>query len=215
VLSLAGAAAAASSSPGDALYGVRSAVATAVQDVVDAITPARPVGPAPQVMAATPTATITPRGQDVSALARSLSAIRQIEDRLTLAESHLDEGRFRPAIQLLDQAESRFEQVLDLTVRAGLANRVEELRDRAAAMSAAAPTHKPTPSATEKAKPKPEAKRATPRPSRSAAAQRGSEAKPAAGGENVRGGESPRTIPSLPSRAQDARDRTGPSLRER
>lgn len=113
VLSLAGAAAA-SSSPGDALYGVRTAVASAVGSVLDAVTPSSPVGPKPEGVRASATATATAgiRGDQVSDQARSTNAIRQIKDRLATADRLIKQEKWTAALNVLAKAERSLEAVL-------------------------------------------------------------------------------------------------------
>jgi hypothetical protein len=173
VLSLAGAAAAAASSPGDAMYGVRSAVASAVHDAIDAMTPAAPIGPATAGPAvATPTATITPRGVAVSTAARSESAARQIVERLDTAQRLLDNGRAVPASQVLDQAERRLPLVTDATLRGTLNDRLTALRARAATLQAA-PSAKPSRPAEQANNSKSNDHKPAARPERTADSRRG------------------------------------------
>ena len=230
VLSLAGASAAATSSPGDPLYGMRSAVASAVQEVVDAITPAAPIGPVQNdpAAAATPTATVSPPGAAVSAAARSASAVRQIQERLTTADRLLDDGRAKPAGQVLDQAERRLPLVLDTTVRKSLQDQINALRARASAMLATPPSTKPQPERSapprrgdkgNEVRPEPDSRKATPKPERSAAANRGS-----GGGSSQAEDEATTEDTELDDRSgkarvpdvvQDARDgRSGPGRRD-
>jgi len=113
VLSLAGAAAA-SSSPGDALYGVRSAVASAVDSVLDAVTPSTPVGPKRDGVLAGPSATATAgiRGDQVSDQARSDNAVRQITERVATARRLIAQEKWAPALNVLAQAERSLAVVL-------------------------------------------------------------------------------------------------------
>ena len=198
VLALGGAAAAATSAPGDPMYGVRSAVASAVQEVVDAITPAAPVGPALSA-AATPTATITPPGRAVSTTARSISAVRQIEERLYTAQRLLDAGRPKPALEVLDQATRRLPLVTDLAVRSALAGQVADLRAAAAAAMTPPPV-RPEKPRDDDAKPSKDDRRPSPKATRAPAATR-----PATGGASTgrsEGAGKTRILPELPAAAQ-------------
>jgi len=168
VLSVAGAAAAATSSPGDPLYGVRSAVSSAVHNALDAITPPKS-GDAPAPVAATPTATISPRGAQVSAAARSAGAVVQIEERLTVAARLIDNGRGIAAGEVLDQAQRRLLLVSDVAQRSAFQLRIDALRARIAALpsSHGKPTSGP---AVDHGKPATHQPQARPRPSSTAAA---------------------------------------------
>ena len=139
VLSVGGVAAA--SAPGQPLAGVRSAVSSAVSDVVDAITPSSPVGPKPvATQPVTPSPQLTPPGDAVSAAARSASAVQQITANLDRAGVFLDAGKWAPAAEQLDAAERKLDFVLDPAVKAPLENRLASLR----AVLAAAPSAKPS-----------------------------------------------------------------------
>lgn len=199
VLSLAGAAAAATSSPGDPMYGVRSAVASAVHDALDAFTPSD--GSAAEApAAATPTVTITPRGTAVSAAARSASAARQIEERIATAERLLDRGRATAAGEVLDQAQRRLPLVLEAAQRAGYQQQIQQLRARA--LATAEPARGPQGGSGDD-RGKSEEKRATPRPSRSAAqvqrGQSGQQSPPAPPAER---GDSDVRLSHLPTQVQ-------------
>ena len=205
VLSLAGAAAAATSSPGDPMYGVRSAVASAVSEVVDAITPSEPIGPKPAAhRAATPTATITPPGVAVSTAARSISAVRQIEERISTAKRLLEAERPRAALQVLAQAERRLPLVTDAAVRAGLQGQVDALQAQAAAASTVAPDRTPRDKPDDKGTTKADGKKATPRPTRAPAAERRTET-PRVGESARQSDGDKRLLPELPAVADDRR----------
>jgi hypothetical protein len=135
-LSLAGAAAAATSSPGDAMYGVRSAVAAAVHEVVIAVTPAQPLGPSQPAAPAAPVVRESPRGTSVSAAAASAAAARQVVERLETAARLLAAGRREAAGQVLDQAERRLPLVTDPGLRAKLDAQLAELRAKVADLPA-------------------------------------------------------------------------------
>jgi hypothetical protein len=201
VLSLAGAAAAATSSPGDPMYGVRSAVASAVHDALDAITPSEPAGSvADAPAAATPTVTITPRGTAVSATARSVSAARQIEERLATADRLLDRGRATAAGEVLDQAERRLPLVLDAGQRSEYQRQIDALRARALATPKPPRGQQVTP---REDRGKGEDKRDTPKPSRSAAqVQRGQGGQQSPRPAPAERGNSELRLPQLPSQAQ-------------
>jgi hypothetical protein len=141
VLSIGGVAAA--SAPGQPLAGVRHAVADAVHNAVDAITPNQPVGPtvdATESASAKP----TPPGEAVSTAARSANAVNQIEANLARAADLIDKGRYEPAKNQLNAAASKLHYVTDTTVRAGLQSRLTALQARLAAMPTAKPTHGPS-----------------------------------------------------------------------
>lgn len=147
VLSIAGAAAAAA--PGQPLSGVRSAVASAVTSVVDAITPSEPVGPggAAGEPNARPTPSATPPGVIVSAAARDAAAVTQIRANLDRAATLLRAGHDAAAGQQLDAAARKLALVQDADVRAALAAELADLRAQLAAPHATAThpagTHKP------------------------------------------------------------------------
>ena len=207
VLSLAGAAAAATASPGDAMYGVRSAVASAVSDVVDAITPSAPIGPKSDASrAATPTATITPPGRSVAAVARSLGAVRQIEERISTAERLLDADRPRAAAQVLEQAERRLPLVSDDVLRADLQAKIDALQATAAAASAVAPDRTPRDRPTDNGKATADEKKATPRPTRTPAAERRSGSTPVGEGARPTDDDGTSVLPDLPAVADDRRN---------
>ncbi|MCW2569958.1 MAG: hypothetical protein JWO88_16 [Frankiales bacterium] len=141
VLSLGGVAAA--SAPGQPLAGVRSAVSTAVSDVVDAITPSSPTGSA-QVASThspKPTPRPTPPGDAVSAAARSAAAVRQITANLDRAAVFLDAGKYTPAKEQLDAAERKLVYVSDPAVKAPLAARLASLRVQLATNPSPKPSH--------------------------------------------------------------------------
>lgn len=137
VLSLAGAAAA-GSSPGDRMYGVRSAVAAAVSDVIDVITPGAADGTNRRTPSATTPLTSGRPGLAVSTAARAAVAARLIEERLATADRLLDSGRPRAAGEVLDQAERRL-PLVDAVKRAAYALQITALRDRAADLSVVLP----------------------------------------------------------------------------
>jgi hypothetical protein len=143
VLSIGGVAAAAT--PGHPLAGIRSAVSSAVANVIDSITPDSPVGPA--VVEAThagrPSPKPTPPGEAVSAAARSLSAVTQVTANLDRAAAFLDQGKYQPAENQLDAAARKLDYVLDTAVHARLASRLASLRALLATHPAAKPSHGP------------------------------------------------------------------------
>jgi hypothetical protein len=123
---------------------VRSAVSAAVSDVVDAVTPSSPVGPAvAPTQSASPTPKPTPPGDAVSAAARSAAAVQQITANLDRAAVFLDAGRYAPAKQQLDAAERKLGYVVDPAAKVPLENRLASLR----ALLNAAPAAQPSPAA--------------------------------------------------------------------
>lgn len=134
VLSIGGVAAA--SAPGQPLAGMRSAVANAVSDAVDAITPDAPVGPAlvDPTRTSTPSPKATPPGDAVSAAARSAAAVLQIEANLDRAVSFLDDGKYEPAQAQLDAAARKLDYVIVPADHNRLAARLAQLQARLAAM---------------------------------------------------------------------------------
>jgi hypothetical protein len=200
VLSLTGVAAAATSSPGDPMYGVRSAVADAVHNALDAITPSAPVVATEAPAVATPTATVTPPGVAVSTAARSASAARQIEERIDTAERLLDRGRPTAAGEVLDQAQRRLPLVLDLGQRTGYQQQIEALRARILATPepARGPQNRPDDRG------KSDVKRPTPKASRTAPQQQrgqGGEESGQTGGSTQTSNRDER-LPDLPLPAQ-------------
>jgi hypothetical protein len=139
VLSLGGVAAA--SAPGQPLAGMRSAVSTAVSDVVDAITPSSPEGPAQAASTHSPTPRPTPPGDAVSAAARSAAAVQQITANLDRAGVFLDAGKYTPAKEQLDAAERKLAYVLDPAAQAQLSGRLASLRVQLATNPSPRPSH--------------------------------------------------------------------------
>jgi hypothetical protein len=146
VVCLGGVAAAA---PGRPLSGVGSAVSSAVHNVVDAITPDSPVGPAATEpsddaspsSSASPTPRPTPPGDAVSAAARSASAIEQITANLDRAAALIHAGRMQAAAQQLDAAERKLAYVSDTASHDALAARLADLRARLGATPKPSPSH--------------------------------------------------------------------------
>jgi hypothetical protein len=141
VLSIAGVAAA--SAPGQPLAGVRSAVSSAVSGVVNAITPDKPVGPAAvkPVEAQHPSPKASPRGDAVSAAARSASAVLQVTANLDRAATFLDAGKYSAARNQLAAAARKLPYVADPSTRAALATRLSRLQARLAANPTPKPSH--------------------------------------------------------------------------
>jgi hypothetical protein len=135
VLSIAGVAAAA---PGQPLAAVRSAVSSAVSDVVHAMTPRSPVGPtaAKPSHSARPTPTATSRGDIVEAAVRNAAAVAQVGSNLDRASAFLDAGKYTPAGEQLDAAARKLGFVTDPSAHAVLATRLTSLRARLAARPA-------------------------------------------------------------------------------
>ena len=170
VLSAAGVAAAATSSPGSPLYGVRSAVSSAVHDALDAVTPSKSAPSAP--VAATPTVTLSPPGTQVSTAARSANAVIVIDERLALAARLVAAGRGTAAGEVLDQAQRRLPLVSDPAQRSDFQQRIDALRVQVAALLS--PHRKPTSGpAVDHGRSASHQPQARPTPSRSAAAHRG------------------------------------------
>jgi hypothetical protein len=155
VISLGGVAAA--SVPGAPLAGVRQSIATAVSNVVQAITPSSPVGPA----TASPTPSASPSetpeaeptedapaaadrtatqqaqpgqplrsGHVVSAAARSAAAAKQVKADLDRAERFLDAKDYPAARSSLDAAAHQLPLVLDGSTHDALQKRLSQLRAR-------------------------------------------------------------------------------------
>ena len=200
VLSLAGAAAAATASPGAPLSGVRSAVASAVHDALDAITPSESVeSPAAAPTEAGPA--VSPRGEAVSAAARSAGATNQIEERIALAERLLDRGRLTAAGEVLDQAQRRLPLVQDAAKRAGYQEQIDRLRARALAAPArgpqSGPADVPGKSGDKRATP-------SPKPSRTAPQQQRRPSPPSSGPASGERSNRDVRLPHLPSPALSA-----------
>ncbi|MBK5307264.1 MAG: hypothetical protein JJD92_11305 [Frankiaceae bacterium] len=175
VLSIGGVAAA--SAPGQPLSGVRSAVSSAVSDVVSAITPDAPVGPdlVKPSLSPRPTVTPTPPGQLVSAAARSASAALQIEANLDRAERLLDDGRYAAAEAQLDAAVHKLPFLLPGADLDRLTSRLIDLQTRFANGPDPKASHKPD----DKGAPEGKGKSASSSP-RSDSSGRGSDPSPGA-----------------------------------
>jgi hypothetical protein len=122
---------AAAAAPGQPLSGVRSAVASAVTSVVDAITPSEPVGPTGAQTGASPRP--TPPGVVVSAAARDAAAVTQIRANLDRAATLLRAGHDAAAKHQLDAAGRKLDLVKDVDVHAALAAELAALRSQLAA----------------------------------------------------------------------------------
>lgn len=137
----------AAASPGSPLYGIRTAVSSALSSVVDAVRPSGPGAALSRSLSSTqlrpsptprrtPTATLLPTLPAVSAPprtaapppARTLEAARLVAALLDRAQVHLTAGRFVPAGRLLDLAERRLPGVALQDGRAGLAARLVALQ---------------------------------------------------------------------------------------
>jgi uncharacterized membrane protein YgcG len=138
VLSIGGVAAA--SAPGQPLSGLRSAVASAMGSVVDAVTPDAPVGPAvaEPTKSAKPTAkpttkpTATPAGAVGGAAARSAAAAKQVTAELEKAARFMDRGSYTAARNALDNAARKLPLVTDAATHDRLATQLSTLRSRLA-----------------------------------------------------------------------------------
>ncbi|GAC1445115.1 MAG: hypothetical protein NVS3B26_05660 [Mycobacteriales bacterium] len=130
VLSIGGVAAA-TSGPGSPLGGVRSALRSAVINVVDAITPGSPPSPtaaAHRTSAAEPSPEVTAPGDQVSEAARSASTATQVAAELDKAGRLMGEGRYGAAAAQLDVAARALPLILDAGTRDPLAARLASLR---------------------------------------------------------------------------------------
>lgn len=134
VLSLAGAAAA-SSSPGDPLYPVRSAIASAVHEAVQAVRPDRPAGSRP----ASPGDSTAP-GAGVGTAARTAALVQQAQGSLAQAARLLAAGQYAAALAQLDRAGAVIDRLPAGPERSDLVARATQLRAALTAAQTAEPS---------------------------------------------------------------------------
>jgi hypothetical protein len=146
VVSIGGVAAA--SAPGQPLAGMRSAVTSAVGNVVSAMTPDTSAGRshAEPSKAAGATSTPTPRhtaaspGPAVGTAGRSSAAVEQVTAALDRASRLLDRGQYSAASNQLDVAGRKLPLVTDSATHDRLAARLAALRARLAGAQPTATT---------------------------------------------------------------------------